>query len=78
MKKKLHELTGEVLNELEASGYSKLTRDNFRYFWNGMIRYFESQDIYEFNPEIANEYLEIRFSKTDLKKAVKTLLKELF
>ena len=75
MKKKLDELTSEVLNELEASGYSKLTRDNFRYFWNGMIRYFESQDIYEFNPEIANEYLEIRFSKTDLKKRSKNFIK---
>ena len=42
MKKKLDELTSEVLNELEASGYSKLTRDNFRYFWNGMIKNFES------------------------------------
>ena len=28
MKKKLDELTGEVLGELEDSGYSKLTRDN--------------------------------------------------
>ena len=75
MKKKLDELTDEVLNELEASGYSKLTRDNFRYFWNGMIRYFESQNIYEFNPEIASEYLEIRFSKTDLKKRSKNFIK---
>lgn len=75
MKKKLDELTDEVLNELEASGYSKLTRDNFRYFWNGMIRYFESQNICEFNPEIASEYLEIRFSKTDLKKRSKNFIK---
>lgn len=75
MKKKLDELTSEVLNELEASGYSKLTRDNFRYFWNGMIRYFESQNIYEFNPEIAMEYLEIRSSKIDLKKRSKNFIK---
>lgn len=75
MKKKLDELTGEVLNELEASGYSKLTRDNFRYFWNGMIRYFESKNIYEFNPEIAMEYFEIRCSKTDLKKRSKNFIK---
>lgn len=75
MKKKLDELTDGVLNELEASGYSKLARDNFRYFWNGMIRYFESQNICEFNPEIASEYLEIRFSKTDLKKRSKNFIK---
>lgn len=75
MKKKLDELTDEVLNELEASGYSKLTRDNFRYFWNGMIRYFESQNIYEFNTKIAMEYLEIRSSKTDLRKHSKNFIK---
>ncbi len=75
MKKKLEELTDEVLNELEDSGYSKLTRDNFRYFWNGMIRYFESQNIYEFNPEIASEYFEIRCSKTESKKRSKSFIK---
>lgn len=75
MKKKLDELTDEVLNELEASGYSKLTRDNFRYFWNGMIRYFESKNIYEFNSEIAMEYFEIRCSKTDFKKRSENFIK---
>lgn len=75
MKKKLDELTSEVLNELETSGYSKLTRDNFRYFWNGMIRYFESKYIYEFNSEIAMEYFEIRRSKTDLKKRSENFIK---
>lgn len=75
MKKKLDELTSEVLNELEASGYSKLTRDNFRYFWNGMVRYFESKNIYEFNSEIAMEYFEIRCSNTDLKKRSENFIK---
>lgn len=75
MKKKLDELTGEVLGELEDSGYSKLTRDNFRYFWNGMIKYFESQNIYEFSPELAMEYLEIRISKEGLKKRSTNFIK---
>ena len=75
MKKKLDELTGEVLGELEDSGYSKLTRDNFRYFWNGMIKYFESQNTYEFSPELAMEYLEIRISKEGLKKRSTNFIK---
>lgn len=75
MKHKLHELTKEVLNELEASGHSKLTRDNFRYFWSGMIRYFESKEVNEFNFEIAMEYFELRCAKTELKKRYKNFIK---
>lgn len=75
MKQNLHELTKAVLNELEASGHSKLTRDNFRYFWNGMTRYFENRGVDEFSLEIAMEYFEQRSSKTEFNNRNKNFIK---
>lgn len=75
MKQNLHELTKAVLNELEALGHSKLTRDNFRYFWNGMTRYFENRGVDEFSLEIAMEYFEQRSSKTEFNNRNKNFIK---
>ena len=75
MSKTIYELSNEVLGELEKLGHSKLTRDNFRYFWNGMARYFESNGVHEFDINIAMEYFEFRCSKRDFKKRSENFIK---
>lgn len=75
MNKTIYELTNEVLTKLDALDYSKFTQDNFRYFWNGMIRYFESKNTHEFNLGIAMEYFEIRCAKREFKKRTKSFIK---
>jgi len=75
MSKTIYELSNEVLDELEEMGHSKLTRDNFRYFWNGMARYFESKGVYEFDVNVAMEYFEFRCSKCDFKKRSENFIK---
>lgn len=60
---KFEELTKEVLCELEKRGNTKLSRDNLRYFWNGLANYLNSKGVEEFNLDIAMEYFELRKAK---------------
>ncbi|MEG0693927.1 MAG: tyrosine-type recombinase/integrase, partial [Oscillospiraceae bacterium] len=75
MSKTIYELSDEVLGKLEDLGHSKLTRDNFRYFWNGMARYFESNGVCEFDINVAMEYFEMRCSKHNFKKRSENFIK---
>jgi integrase/recombinase XerD len=60
MKKIIEELIAEVLQVLERRGDSQYCISNYRYFWNSMARYFASVGCYEFDFDIAQDYLVAR------------------
>jgi len=60
MKKIIEELIAEVLQVLERRGDSQYCISNYRYFWNSMARYFASVGCYEFDLDIAQDYLVAR------------------
>ncbi len=69
--KKFDELTKEVLDELEKRGNTKLSRDNLRYFWNGLAKHLANKGFDEFELSVAMEYLEIRCAKTCKKRYIR-------
>lgn len=64
------QLTKEVLGVLEKRGNTKFSRDNLRYFWNGLGRYLADKGIDKFDLNVAMEYLEMRITKTEKKRYI--------
>lgn len=60
MQKTIREVTMEALQALAARGHSKYTIDTYRYFWNGLIRYFDARGYVHFDLNVADEYLRLR------------------
>ena len=60
MQKTIREVTTGALEALAARGHSKYTIDTYRYFWNGLIHYFDALGYDHFDLNVADEYLRLR------------------
>lgn len=60
MQKTIREVTMGALEALAARGHSKYTVDTYRYFWNGLIHYFDARGYVHFDLNVADEYLRLR------------------
>ncbi|WP_449241264.1 site-specific integrase [Desulfoscipio gibsoniae] len=60
MKQTIREVTRGALEALAARGHSKYTIDTYRYFWNGLIRYFDDKEYVHFDLTVADEYIRLR------------------